>query len=190
MTAAVPAREPTEVAVGDRWQWTRELTDYSAADGWSLAYYLVNSQAKITFAATGAGTTYTVDLAPATTAAYAAGGYAWQAVASKSTTDRVVVASGRITLLPNFAVAGVLDQRTSARRIYEGLLALYEGYSAGRGLVQEYEIAGRRMRFHSAEDLITQLEYWRAQVSREDIAADLQAGLGSRRRIYVRVGRA
>jgi hypothetical protein len=73
----------------------------------------------------------------------------------------------------------------SARVIYENLLALWKAYSAGQGMLSSLTIAGRMYQFRTAEDLLTALGHWKAQVDAEDATAAQAAGKSSGSRIEV-----
>lgn len=45
MAASVPTIEPTSFVAGDTVKWTRSLSGYSAADGWTLAYAIRGAKA-------------------------------------------------------------------------------------------------------------------------------------------------
>ena len=75
MAATTPTTEPSALIAGDTAKWLKTLADYLPADGWVLSYTLINSAAKITFAATTSGSDFLVNVAAATTAAWAAGSY-------------------------------------------------------------------------------------------------------------------
>jgi hypothetical protein len=187
VSTSIPTTEPASLVIGDRWQWTRELNDYPSGDGWTVKYHLVNADAKVTLTASGSGSIWTIDVAPTTTAAYVAGDYDWHLVASK-TGERAVIAVGRIGLLPDFAAAASYDGRSQARKAVDDLKVALATYSATHGQVSEYEIAGRRMRFRAAGDILELLNFWQAEVSREEQAASIAAGLGNPRRLFVRFG--
>lgn len=184
----IPSIEPTEITAGDTARWTRSLSDYPASDGWVLSYSLVKASVRIAITSTADGDDHAVTVTAATTAGWAAARYDWQAVVTKAT-ERYTVGVGAITVKPNFATASAgLDNRTPARRILDALMAAYETYISSRGHVAEYEIAGRKMKFRTVEELLQQIDHWKREVAREDQAAALAAG---RRpgRVFVRFSR-
>ena len=68
MTATIPTTEPTELRVGDTWQWKREdlSSDYPATS-WTLTYYFRNATAYFNVVATADGVHFEVTVAKATT---------------------------------------------------------------------------------------------------------------------------
>lgn len=186
--ANIPDTEPASVTAGDTFTWTKSVPGYPASEGWALSYVLINATSKIQLSATAAGDDYLVAVAASTTAAYAAGDYAWQAMVSKSA-ERYTVGSGRITIAPNIAALGAFDGRSNARKALEALEEAYVAYiSNGQAHVAEYEIAGRRMKFRNAAEIWQQIEKLKREVAQEEAAARLAAGLGGRRRVLVRYG--
>lgn len=101
MSAPIPTQEPVSARAGDTWRWTRDLSDYPAPT-WALTYVLYSSTALFSIAATASGSTHSVDVPPATTAAYPAGRYDWVAHVSNGI-DRFQVGTGVITVLANMA---------------------------------------------------------------------------------------
>lgn len=163
---------------GDTLDFLTTVPDYPPADGWTLKFRLVPqvSGSALTFNASTEGTDYRVSVGPATTAAWAAGDYSWTSYVEKSGA-RHTVESGLVEIKPDPAVmAAGTDMRSAARKVLDGLMALYESNSVSQGLVSEYEIAGRRMKFRDTADLISQIGYWRSEVAKEDRAEKLRAG--------------
>ena len=187
--ATTPTTEPASIVAGDTIAWTKSFPDYPATT-WTLKYRLLNSAAKIDITASTSGSDYSVAATAAVTAAYAAGKYdytAWVEKGSGPTAERVTVGQGRITVVANLAIQTTYDNRSECRKIYEALLAAYQArITAGQGFVTEYEIAGRRMKFSSSADWITQLNYWKSQVAAEDRATAIATGMGSGARVLVR----
>jgi hypothetical protein len=180
-----PTIEPASFVAGDTLTWTKHLADYPAG-AWTLKYRLLNAAGKIDITATASGTDHLVSVSAATTAGYTAGDYDYLAWVEKSG-ERVSIGQGRIKVIANLAALNTYDGRSPARKIYDGLLAAYQSrVDGGQGFVQEYEIAGRRMKFTTAADWLNQMNYWKAQVAAEDRAAKIAAGLATGNRVMVR----
>jgi hypothetical protein len=151
------------------------LADYPASDGWSLSYILVSPAAQIVIAAAADGSGHLVSVAPATTAAWAAGIYTWQERASKAgaihTSD-----SGSIEILPNFsAAAGGLDARTHAQKT---LAAIESWLETGDITVADYTIGDRQLKRIPIRELLLLRDTYRRDVRRQ---TPRQSG-----RVYVR----
>ena len=78
MIVAIPTTEPSSIKAGMTVKWKRTLSDYPATL-WTLTYVLFKAGTQIKFNASADGTDHSVTLAKATTAAYTAGNYTWQA---------------------------------------------------------------------------------------------------------------
>lgn len=184
MTATVPTVEPASVVAGDTLTWKRTLADYPAGT-WTLKYRLINSAGKFDITAAASGTDHLVTVSSTTSGGYTAGDYAWTAWVEK-TGERVTVGSGTITVQPNIAALTTLDARTDAAKILDQLQAAYIAYTASSGHVAEYEIAGRRMKYRSASEILTQINFWEARVASEKRAERIAAGLGGGNKVQVR----
>lgn len=185
--ADIPTTEPSVVTAGDTVKWTRALAEYSAADGWTLKYKLANLEGSFDVNASASGADHAVIVTAADSAKWGAGAYQWQAWVEKAA-ERYTIGTGSIEVKPNLAAQKLgYETRTRARRILEKLEAEYESrVDGGQGFVWEYEIAGRRMKFHSAADFMKAIEYWRHQAAQESAAESVAKGLGNPRRLHVR----
>lgn len=186
MAQSIPTTEPAVLQAGDTIKWRRTLPGYPASEGWVLAYRLINSAARIDITAAADGDDHAVTVLAATSAAWAAGDYTWTAFVTKAG-ERYTVGSGRATVRPDLAAmpAG-FDARSTARKALDDLRAALAAWISTNGHVQEYEVAGRRVRFASADDLRVRIALAEREVAREDAAARLAAGLPAGRRILVR----
>lgn len=184
--ATIPTTEPAYLQAGDTIQWQRELTDYPAGDGWVLAYRFINAADKIDVVATASGDVHSVTISAATSAAYVAGVYTWTAFVTRAG-SRYTVGQGTTTIRPDLAnQAAGFEARTEAQRALADLRSAMLRWLSTNGHVQEYEIAGRRMRFASIEDLRGRIELAEREVSRETAAQRIAAGQSASRRVLVR----
>lgn len=183
--ASTPTTEPAYITAGDSYTWQRTLPDYPAGE-WALKYRLINAAGKIDIVAAASDSNHLVTLPPATTAAYTAGIYTWTAWVEK-TGYRITVGSGTITIKPDIAVMATLDARSDAAVIVDQLMAAYKSYTASSGMVAEYEISGRRMKYRSAAEILEQIEHWKSVLASEKRAERIAAGLGGGNKILVRL---
>lgn len=185
MAQTVPTREPSSVVAGDTIAWRKTLTDYPANEGWSLKYRLINAAGKIDITAVADGADHQVTITATTSAAYAAGEYTWQSYVEK-VGERYTLEAGALTIQPDLAAqAAGFDTRSTAKKT----LALLDAAMIAHGAsawTQEYEIAGRRMKYRSPAEFEGFRNRLKAEVAREETAARLAAGLGSKSKIYVR----
>lgn len=180
----IPTIEPTSIVAGDTLSWQRTLADYPATT-WTLKYRFINATTKIDITATASGTDHLVAVTSTTSAAYTAGTYTWTAWVEK-TDERVTVGGGILVVQANIAALNTLDARTDAAKIVDQLMAAYKTYTESNGLVAEYEVAGRRMKYRSAAEILTQLNFWESRVNTEKKAARIAAGLGGGGKVLVR----
>lgn len=186
MAQPLPTSELAFARAGDTLAWRRILADYPAPV-WVLKYRLINAAGKIDITAAADGSDHLVNVAAATTANWTAGDYEWVAYVESSAAERYTVSAGRITIKPNLAaqVAGY-DARSTARKALDDLRAALATWIATNGQVQEYEIAGRRMKYASAGDLRARISLLEREVAREDAAEKLAAGQDPGSRLLVR----
>ena len=126
MTAAIPTTEPTTLRVGDTWKWTRTLADYPASAPWTLKYRFKSAAAGFEITASASGDDYSVTVAAATTAGYAAGAYSWMAWVEGGTAEKYTVDTGTCTLNPDYrssTATAAFDDRTHARTVLDAIEA-------------------------------------------------------------------
>lgn len=181
-----PTTEPAIIVAGDTISWLRSLAAYPATSGWVLKYRLLNASAKIEITSVASGADHLVQIPAATSKDYAAGTYDWTAWVEAGD-ERHTVAAGRIIVKPNLATLNTYDGRSDARKSLEALQAAYQAYiTGGNAHVAEYEIAGRRMKFHSAMEILNQIEYWQNQVNAEERRERIASGQKPKNKIRVR----
>lgn len=186
MAQTVPVREPASVVAGDTVTWQITLTDYPAGEGWTLKYRLINSAGKIDITSSASGSDHLVFVAAATTAGWAAGTYSWQAYVDGVSSQRFTVGSGQIVVKPNLAAeAAGFDTRTTAKKTLDLIDAALLAHGAS-AWTQEYEIAGRRMKFKSVADFMAMRDKLKAEVAREQAAERLALGLAPKSKVLVR----
>lgn len=185
--------EPTQITAGDYVQWKRlhgsftlpTAEDQAASAGWALTYALVKPGKQIAVAAAAHETDdFLVTLTAAVTAAYDPGRYDWQAYLTKGA-ERYRVGSGQLEVLENFAAKTKgADSRTPARRIYEAFLAKVENRATRDQ--EQMVVGGEIVGMMPIHRLLEALDYWKAEVAREDAAQKVAQGLSTGRNVYVR----
>lgn len=183
MAAIIPTSEPVSLLAGDTAKWLKSLADYPASEGWTLSYTLVNATSRIAFSASASADDYLVSVPAATTATWVPGAYDWRAQVSKAG-EVFTVATGSTTVKPSFSAA--VDSRSHARKALTNIEAYLE--NSANLSAASYEIAGRKLQRIGLPDLLTLRDKYRAEVAREDAAADVSRGLPDKRRIMVRFG--
>lgn len=178
--------EPALLQAGDTLRWRITLPDFPASDGWTLAYRLINAAATISIVAVADGDAHLVEVPAATSAAYPPGAYTGNRTVTRGT-DRFTLAPWSPRVLPDLATALATDARGPAQRALDDLRAALLKWLASSGQVQEYEIAGRKMRFASMDEINKRITLAQREAAAEAAAAGLSSAAG-RRRVLVRFG--
>lgn len=185
MAQTVPTREPSSVVAGDTVAWRKTLSDFPASAGWVLKYRLINLAGKIDITASADGDDHLVSKAASDTVGWPAGAYTWQSRVELGVA-RYTIEQGSITIKPDLAAqAAGYDTRSTAKQTLDLIDAALVSHGAS-AWTQEYEIAGRRMKFKSVGDFMALRDKLKAEVAREASAERLAAGLGGKSKIYVR----
>ena len=180
-----------EMIVGDTWQFNTTVSDFPASAGWTLTYRLVPEKgagAAITFNNSGiSGDDYVVQVAAATTAAYAAGDYSWAAYVLKSG-ERHTVDKGEVTLVPDPGVVSTpYDSRSFARKMLDQIEAALLAFQDAS--VKSYTIGSRSMTREDVPNILVMRDRWLWEVKNENDTAQIAAGLGNPRNVGVRFSR-
>lgn len=186
MSIEIPTIEPAKVRAGDTVTWLKSLADYPAGT-WTLYYRFINATAKIDITASASGDAHLVSVPITITDDWVVGDYTYIAWVTAGT-ERVTVAQGRITVLPNLAAIATAgyDSRTHAKKMLDAIDASILSLSSGERLaVIEAEIAGRRFKY-DFNGLMKLRNIYAAQVSAEENAERASLGLGSRNKLNVR----
>jgi hypothetical protein len=181
--STIPTIEPAAVTAGDTITWKRALPDYPASGGWVLSYILLSSTNKITITGSASGDDHLISVPAATSAAYLAGTYAWQAYVTKAT-DRITIGSGSLIINKNFAALTTSDTRSHAKKVLEAIESVLEGTASNDQ--QELTINGTTLKRKSIADLLKLRQFYLNEYQNEQKAEKLAAGLGSGNRIMVR----
>lgn len=186
MSADIPTTVPGELRAGDTWKWTVTLADYPASAGWSVTWRFRNAAGGFEATAAASGDDHAVTLAAATTAAFAAGTYAWAAQAAKAG-EKYTVDTGTLLVNPDvFAgtASAAYDARSHARIVLDAVEAVLENRAT---LDQEsYEIAGRALKRTPLQDLLKLRQHYLAAVQSEEAEERIRRGTGTGRRIQFR----
>ena len=161
----------------------------SSSDGWALYYYLrtntANEGATVTGATYGTGWEFTIS--QATSAAFDAGTWFWQAEARRSGVH-VTLGAGQLDVLAALSYTGApgaFDGRSQAQKDLDAVQAAIRAIVSG-GAVQQYSIGNRSLTKMRLESLLQLESKLKADVKREQ-SAQLQAnGLGNPHNLFVR----
>ena len=193
--------EPLELIVGDSVSWKRrgvqavsendagtiEYIDIKASAGWTLKFVAVGKLGVVSITAsadTENADDFSFTATATVTAAYVAGDYKWQLVATKTTT-RYTIAEGWITLKDNIAGRSALyDNRSHAKKVLDAIEAVIEGRASQDQMA--YTIAGRSLNRTSIPDLLKLRSTYKNEYAGEVATANIAAGLASGRKILTR----
>lgn len=191
MSVPVPTTEPLTIVAGDTLTFTKSIPSYLPSDGWTLSYALQGSTLAgsntglIAFASTtNTGSTYSISVAKATTAAFAPGDYRWTAYVTGGTSERYSVGAGNITILPD--PSATVPTSHAVRT-----LALIDAAIEGRvpAHLTETIIDGQTIIRLPLDRLIELRAKYRAEVRAEIDARRVDAGLPTHRNAFVRFTR-
>ena len=185
---------PAQIRAGDTVKWR----DDAAADGfgnaitsttWVLTYYLRTNTASegATVVGTAYGTGWEFTIAAGTSAAFDAGQWYWQAIATYST-EKLTLGAGQLQVqaaLSYTSTPGAFDGRSQAEIDLDAVKAAIRAIVSG-GVVQEYRIGTRNLKKYDLVDLIQLESKLKAEIKREQAAELVANGLGNPRNLFVR----
>ena len=166
LDADAPTTEPSEIRSGDTIKWRREdlAGDYPASAGWSLIYYLVNSDGQEVITAAAYNTdAFLITITAAESAAYTSGTYKWTSKVVKSTekyTDR----RGTIEILPDLAAASSgLETRSDTKVALDNMNTIIKNVKKHNS----YSIGGRAYSLRDLPELRKEKNALTAEYNRE-----------------------
>lgn len=178
------------IVQGETLNYIATLAEYPASAGWSLRL-IMNPRAGgsvVTVNSSASGDDHLIQVAAATTTAWAAGDYGFEVWAIKAA-EQYRVDSGQLQVLPGLmAAAAGTDTRTAAAIGLANVQAMIRG-TATSG-VRRYRIAGRELERYDIAQLIELESKLKSEVQREQAAAAMAAGRPNPRKLQVRLGRA
>jgi hypothetical protein len=185
--------DATTLTAGTTLNFTTSVPSYPANASWVLKHRLIPRVSGSAITLTGAPdsadpTLHRTQATAVTTAAWAAGVYSWASWVEKAAeVYDVAVGTVEITPDPRTAAAGALDTRSDAQIALEAAKAAMAAWTP---TTKSYTIGDRSYTFNSPAEIIAVVNYWQNEVKREEDALAMAAGLGSRRKVYVRLNRA
>jgi len=192
-----PTREPDKITAGDYVQWKKLGADCLtpagdsclASAGWQLTYALVKSGQQITISASASGDDHLVTLAASATANYSPGIYSWQAYVTGGSSERYMVDSGTIEILPNLATAATgYDDRSHVKKVLDALEARLEK----RATADQAQtlIGGEVIAYMPIQRVLEWRDKYKAYYAQEIQAEAIANGLGGKQNIKVRFSNA
>ena len=155
MAADIPIVEPEIVRAGETLTWSKSYSDYSAADGYSLVYYLTGPSSITITAATYLTTDYLVTEASAVTTLWTPGIYSWESYAELSG-EKYFLESGYLTI-----------KSTSGKSHAKTMLDAIEAILEGRATNKDLDVVSKSLGGSSLSRDPRELMKWRAQYRAE-----------------------
>jgi hypothetical protein len=185
---------PPRLRAGDTIQWRDEATTDNLGDPidsstWTLTYWLRTNTAAEASSVVGTayGTGWAFLISSTTSAAFDAGTWYWQAIATK-TGATFTVGSGSTVVDPALSYAGTAtayDGRTQAQKDLEAVQLAIRTLLSG-GSVKEYRIGQRTLKRYDLAELLQLEAKLKADVKREEAAQLMANGLGNPRNMFDR----
>jgi hypothetical protein len=186
----VAENEPSELTLGETWQWRRlDLSADYPASQWTLKYYFKNAAANFALTAAAYNTKdYEVLETATNSATRAAGTYDWRAYVEQGAGNALVrheVDRGKVVLVPNFSANGNLDQRTHARKVLESIEAVLEQRATLDQ--EEFTINNRSLKRTPLPELMKLRDRYRAMVTAEENAEAVANGKAPKNRLLYKL---
>jgi hypothetical protein len=185
---------PSQIRAGDTIKWRDDagvdnLGNAITSATWTLTYYLRfdhnNEGATVVGTAYGSGWEFVIS--QATSAAFDAGQWYFQAEATKSG-EHVTLGAGQFEVLPSLSYTGsptAFDGRSQAQKDLDAVDAAIRAIVTG-GVVRQYSIGNRSLSKYDLSDLLALQSQLKAQVIREQKAEAIANGLGNPHNLFVR----
>lgn len=186
---------PAQIRAGDTVKWRDEASRdvfgnaITSGGGWTLTYYLRfnHNNEGATVVGTAYSTGWEFNISQATSAAFDAGDWYWQAEATKSG-EHITLGAGQLTVLASLSYTGnpsAFDGRSQAQKDLDAVQAAIRALISG-GVVREYSIGNRSLKKYELPDLLALEGKLKAEVKREQAAQLMANGLGNPHNLYVR----
>lgn len=180
MAHDVPKAEMEDITAGMTAVWRIYLSDYLPADNWTLKYTLKKSGTAAIEISSSQDPDYPsyhkINVAPATTANYAAGQYYYQAyVENSSTSAKHIVENGVIEVHPDFASSATsYDPRSHAQICLDAIESVLEGRATKNQL--DVQVGDKQIRYLKHTELLEMRTYYQDLVEAERIEDALNNG--------------
>lgn len=172
-----PCSIPAAITAGDTAIWRRELADYPASAGWTLAYTLVSATKVFNVTAAADGDAFLVTVLATTTTGWDVGTYKVAEYVSNGA-ERHTLSYATVQVQPNLAAATAgLDIRSHAQIVLDSINGWLESKAPVYGTM---EINGRKISYYPLNELLALRDRYQRDVNREQRLAN---GGGPGRRV-------
>ncbi|HKX83516.1 MAG TPA: hypothetical protein VJL58_04785 [Pyrinomonadaceae bacterium] len=173
--------EPTRIAQGERIEWTKSYSGFSAQE-YDLQYRIRGNGPGRDIDATADDTGFVAEITAAQSALFSIGRYQWQAWLTEQAdaANTFQVGEGRLDVVRGFVAdeTGDIDMRSTAKQILDALDAAILGTATSTQL--EYEIStpagSRRVKRMTYSELKEARKIYAGIVSRENAAERVRNG--------------
>jgi hypothetical protein len=171
--------EPLSFRSGDIVEFVKSFSDYSAADGWSCYYRLVNSaNAYTAIQATADGTSFVISIPKATTAAYTPGKYTLFGWVTKSSEQYQVYKGACEVLVDISALTTGYEIRSHVKKVLDALEAVIEGRATEKE--RSVSIGGQAIELMTLAELrqewLKYKQYYDDEIRADNIANGKETG--------------
>lgn len=189
----MPDTEPTSITAGDTLEWTKSLSDYSAAD-YSLHYRLRGPE-NIDIAdgcITASGTDFEVVIPAATTVSWGAGEYVLYGWVTSAGGESIKVVETKVEIKPDFRTAkSIIDARNHNKRTLDAIEAVIEGRAGRADKSYTISLGGHERSLESIphNELIALHSRYEARVKQDEAADRVSKGQKGSNKINIRITR-
>lgn len=177
--------EPTEIAVGETLEWTRNLPAFPASE-WTLTYYFRGAGPGFDVTATADGDAYSITVPTSSTSNLVEGVYFWQAWVTKDS-EKHMVGSDQVKVKKDFTsitTSTIVDKRSQLKKILDAIDAMVLGKATLDQ--QEYAIGNRQLKRIPIPDLMQLRREYAALYAQEVRAARRKGGASYLKNINAR----
>lgn len=181
---------PTTFRAGDSASWSESLSAYPASAGWVLKFRMLWPTGQgIDIPTTADGDNHAVALTAATTKDWQPGKATLVAWVEKGA-ESITIGEKPVLVLADLRQKVNHDGRSTNRRALDAAeAALLKYLEGGQAMVEEYEIAGRRMKFRSTQEIRDLIAHYKREVAKENAALAILQGGGMPGRVHYRAGK-
>ena len=136
------------------------------SDSYALTINLRGLGTPVDITAAVSGNGWKATLTPAMSAKLLPGAVKWAAVATSST-ERVTLGHGLLTIDDNVSALNSYDPRTVAQKALTDAENALATFSSSGGKIKKYTIGSRQMEFATTQEIMVAISYWRIRVANE-----------------------
>lgn len=167
---------------GDTIEWTESESSYSASDGWTLKYKLINSSTAISLTSIASGVDHKFSISSTTSKNWSAGKYQFKRYIIKGT-ESYTLNTGTVEIKPYIQEATSYDFRSHAQKVLDAIEAVIQNRATREQ--ESITIAGRSLSRTPLPDLIKFRTQYQWEVFNEKKAEKIAQGLNAGKRVLL-----